>query len=431
MACKFSDTGKFKVRLRVKDDDGVWSHDNPDPETWTNCYIYVFTMDLDIDGVPDSQEVEPGGFLPYNDDDDDPENDLRAIFLGYEPPELAETGTYMELEIPYSDNDIRVWTDSDKGTMVLPAGSDYDILWPVGSQPSPLWVEGYQLGQAELYLYFTPDGQTYPGGGPHNSDRVKFIVFTCDVTSADVCEDKIYVILWGQGATGTLKLELTGPGGSHTIREVTRSYGGYSETFDIPNLSVGEYTKVKATWTVDGFYYIDEYDYHIKVLGEYDHTCYNTPDESGCSGSLEWFSYVIANPVNPCGPAPPCNWINAQAKSEWLDEVEENGSGRDLNGYIYSLEHYCSGNDYSPKLRRTGAPCAQCGGTVSVGDVAVKPSHPHLGCGDTVCVHGHGTHTVVDTGSGVAEAQLDHYTGVSACNVCTPPGNDIMTIKLF
>ena len=61
----------------------------------------------------------------------------------------------------------------------------------------------------------------------------------------------------------------------------------------------------------------------------------------------------------------------------------------------------------------------------------VSPSHPDLDCGDTICVYGHGTHTVVDTGGGVAEGELDHYTGVSGCNVCTAPGDDIMTIKLF
>jgi len=250
--------------------------------------------------------------------------------------------------------------------------------------------------------------------------------FKCDVTSADVCEDKIHVDLEPTGLTGPLKLELTGPGGSHTIREVTRSSGSYDETFDVPNLSVGEYTQVKATWTIEERACPDQYVYHIKVLGGYNHTCYNTPDESGCSGSSEWYSYTIGSCTTTA-----CTWTNAQGKSEWLDEIEENGSGKDVSGNIYSLDHYCRGNDYSPKLRKTGAPCAQCGGTVSVGDVAVAPSHPDLHCGDTICVYGHGTHTVVDNGGGVPEGELDHYTGVSACNVCTPPGNGIMTIKLF
>jgi hypothetical protein len=257
----------------------------------------------------------------------------------------------------------------------------------------------------------------------------------CGIDSADVCQDRIYVYLMGQGATGTLKLELTGPGGSHTIREETRSYGGYSETFDIPNLSVGEYTKVKATWTVDGFYCIDEFDYHINVLGEYRHTCYNTPDESGCSGSLEWFSYVIGNAQNPCGPAPPCNWINAQAKSGWLNAIFHpqagTGSGKDASGYIYSREWYCSGSDYPRRLRRTGCACGQCeNDCISVGDVAIKPDHPHLSCGDKVCVYQHGIHTVKDKGA-LAEKQLDHYYGVTDCGDCPTIGESIMTIKLY
>jgi len=297
------------------------------------------------------------------------------------------------------------------------------VDWSGGGDP-----ESQDGGCTFITQWDTPDTYTVtatPDCGDSEKDK-QVTVVECDVTSADVCQDKIHVNLEPSGLSGTLKLELTGPGGSHTIREVTRSSGSYDETFDVPNLSTGEYTKVKATWTVENSPCVDEYNYHIRVLGEYDHTCYNTPDESGCTGSNEWFSYTTGTCT-----VTDCTWTNAQGKSEWLDEIEENGSGKDVSGYIYSLEHYCTGNDYSPKLRRTGAPCAQCGGTVSVGDVAVKPSHPYLDCDDTVCVYGHGTHTVVDTGSGVAEAQLDHYTGVSACNVCTPPGNDIMTIKLF
>jgi len=269
------------------------------------------------------------------------------------------------------------------------------------------------------------------GDSWHNSNNCTVTVFKCDVTSADVCQDKIHINLEPSGLSGTLKLELTGPGTSHTIREVTRSSDSYEETFDIPNLATGEYTKVKATWTVEGVPCIDEYDYHIKVLGEYDHTCYNTPDESGCSGSLEWFSYVIANPVNPCGPAPPCDWINAQGKSVWRSEIIENGSGKDESGYIYSREWYCTGNDYSPKLRRTGCACGSCeNDCISVGDVAINSGNVDLECGDTVCVYQHGTHTVRDTG-GLAMDQLDHYYGVSNCNACPSIGDNIMTIKLY
>jgi len=62
--------------------------------------------------------------------------------------------------------------------------------------------------------------------------------------------------------------------------------------------------------------------------------------------------------------------------------------------------------------------------------VAVGRDHPDLSCGDEICVYGHGKHKVVDEGGGVAGDELDHYTGVSACNVCTPPGDSIMTIKI-
>ena len=303
---------------------------------------------------------------------------------------------------------------------------------------SPLWVEAYQLGPAFLQLLLTPSKKYpyYPGGG-HNHDLVSFTAFMCDVTSADVCEDKIHVDLIGPGATGTLKLELTGPGGPHTIREETRSYGGYDETFDIPNLSVGEYTKVKATWTVDGFYCVDEFDYHIKVLGVYRHSVYNLPRESCYSGSNEDFCYTAGNCT-----ATSCSWsTDGSGNSDWLDAVELNGSGYSSSlGYV-TTEEWCQDHGYPPPegcnghllrdLSITGG-CPECSGESLIANstVAVKPSHPDLDCGDTVCVYTVGTRTVTDKGGGLSIAQLDHFVGLSDCSTATDIGN-LMTIKLY
>lgn len=250
-----------------------------------------------------------------------------------------------------------------------------------------------------------------------------------DITSADITQDRIHVDLSPSGLTGTLKLELVTPD-YHLIREVSRSSGSYNENFDIPNLSEGEYNYVVAKWIFSWGYVFDYYSYHIKVLGNYRHTFYNTPDESGCSGSNSWFSYTVGT----C-QVTDCIWHDAQGRSGWLNEIEENGSGRGISGHIYVLEHYCTGNRYSPGLRRTDQTCPACGGTLSTSDVAINENHDDLSCGDQVFVYQlggspGGVYTVRDYGGGLSMRQLDHYYGTSDCN--DVPGSQYrMTVKLY
>ena len=100
---------------------------------YDNCVVYVFEMDLDISDVNDEDEVDPGGFICVNDDDNNNstpdkdetgtingEDDLVAISLSYAPSTLYPG--YVELKIPYSNNNIKVWSSSNKGTLVVPDG---------------------------------------------------------------------------------------------------------------------------------------------------------------------------------------------------------------------------------------------------------------------------------------------------------------------
>jgi hypothetical protein len=86
------------------------------------------------------------------------------------------------LNLPSGTN-IKVWSSSEKETLVIPDGSNNYKRWPVGDQPSTLYVEGYSLGTAQLELLYTTDCQypTYPGGGYENRDLVKFTVFDVDL----------------------------------------------------------------------------------------------------------------------------------------------------------------------------------------------------------------------------------------------------------
>jgi len=180
--CRFGETGKFWFFVTGYDEWGQYDSDN--------CIVYVFEMDLDIDGVNDEDEVDLGGFICLNDDDDNNngtpdkdetgtvsgEDDLVAIYLSYLPSDLYPG--YVELQVPYS-NSIKVWESSEKGTLVIDE-DNRTKRWSVGSQPSTLYVEGCSAGSADLWLLYTPDGQNYPGGD-QNHDKVKFNVIKVDI----------------------------------------------------------------------------------------------------------------------------------------------------------------------------------------------------------------------------------------------------------
>ncbi|MGD8501905.1 MAG: hypothetical protein PVJ86_14735, partial [Phycisphaerales bacterium] len=174
----FSPPGEYEVGLKVQDDEDNWSAKE-------ECTVRIVVVGLGVST----------GYVAVNNDDDNAnekpdyhsteqtvtgENDLLAIYLDYEPSSLAPG--YIELKIAYSDDDIKVWSDSGKGSLIIPNGrflEKYYKRWPVGSQPSTLAVEGCSAGTAELWLLYSnstdPEAPVYPGGDD-NHDPVNFTV---------------------------------------------------------------------------------------------------------------------------------------------------------------------------------------------------------------------------------------------------------------
>jgi len=174
----------------------------------------------------------------------DGEDDLVQINLSYQPSTL-DVG-YAELKSPSGgQHSIRVWKDSTKGpgNMII-GGSDEKEVWSIGSMPSPLWVEGYLavLTQSQLWLSFTPDQQSYPGGGENNTDPINFTVFDVDLLVNNTSsEEDDYVakekssgvrstpINTPAGATDNhipMKIQLTGPSGFSCKVKLSDSGGG-------------------------------------------------------------------------------------------------------------------------------------------------------------------------------------------------------------
>jgi len=265
------------------------------------------------------------------------------------------------------------------------------------------------------------------------------------ITCADVTTDQIEIELKPSGLTGTLTLELTGDEAVHRIRSEQRTGNAepFTETFGIPNLAIGEYGRLRCVWIVGRLSVTAEYDYHIKVLGIYRHSQYNTVDESTCALNTEQ-AYITTendNGISQCFVQG--QYYDTQLRASFIDQVNLNGSGTSVRFGDIKRDFYCPGTNNAPlnanqrTFRQTmiGPTC----GSLALNDntVARRPDHPDLDCGDRIYIHTIGMKTVTDLCPGcpnslVPEAvdQLDNYTTDSRCTGVNDLGN-FMTIKLY
>ena len=172
-----------------------------------------------------------------------------------------------------------------------------------------------------------------------------------------------------------------------------------------------------ADWTVNGKTVTATQNYHFRALGSFNHTRYNTPTQSFCSGTPTPFCYFTGS----CSSVQSCtSYSTAQAPSSWLNEVYENGSGYHSTLGFTSREWFCSSPQGcgSYRLRKVPQPCPYCQGVALTPgySVAVHPSRTDLPCGAMLFVDGVGVVSVSDHGSLPSSSQLDHYAGTSGCN---------------
>ena len=249
---------------------------------------------------------------------------------------------------------------------------------------------------------------------------------TVRVDSADIVRDQIVVTLSPSTASGTLQVELVGTP-AHTVSTTTAAGGTHRISFNIATLPVGEYTGVRATWTVGTNTPTDTKAYSFQVLGDYRQSQYNTPTESSCTGP----------------PAPAyvtdthCTYTPTTFKSDFITQADLNGSSISLYHGTLSTELWCHLNerphpdDSDDRSFRMGHTIVgSCGSAVTDSTVAVNSGHPHLRCGDSVYIVGVGVKTVTDSCPICTETQLDNYTTSPNCNRITDIGTSIKTIKL-
>ncbi len=329
----------------------------------------------------------------------------------------------------------------------------YHATSPVLTVPSPFSWNGFTLsasGPGSGTLSFTATATRYEviSGICMTftdivADSASSTSTKVEIISADVTTNQIKVKLSPSGLSGNFTLKLTDPNSHTLLNAVTRVSGTHTESFNNSSLPNGEYKKVQASWTANDATVSAVRNYHIKVLGTYSHTRYNSPIEAQCSGSsTRQFQYNDDGDCAgiSCGTV---TWTLDTAKPLWVTEVGENGSGVHSQAGLLSQEWYCpepslqgGGDPTGVIMRKVSQPCGSCSRRTLVAHktVAINVENMQLSCGDKVWVHGlnngaKGVVTVVDSGD-LSLTQLDHYYGKTACNNAPSIGN-AKTIKLF
>ncbi len=253
------------------------------------------------------------------------------------------------------------------------------------------------------------------------------------VTLADITLDRIDVSLVPITASGQLVLTVVGPRNIELFNGF-RSGGIHTFSFDPASLPRGQYMLVRADWTVNGQTGTGTRTVSFNVLGTNRHSQYNTPAEINCTGRLE--DAFITNVVNAM-----CIFAATRLRGDFIDEVNENGSGRSIDFGDVKREFFCVRPAQNPPPRarlrsfRQEAIAPACAGQALTDlTLARRPDHPLLACGDQVFILGLGSgagtiKTVTDECPGCTPQQLDNYTTSPVCTGILDLGR-FVTIRL-
>ena len=246
---------------------------------------------------------------------------------------------------------------------------------------------------------------------------------TVDVVSANVVADKIVVRLEPTEASGTLEVALVNENdGAHTVSNSTARGGTHTISFGINSVPADAYTKVKARWTVGASTPSDTIDYSFRVLGDYTHTVYNTPNESACSGA-PGAAYIATLDSHPQDGLPQCSFSSTTMKSDFIAQARLNGSGVSLEHGTVEVEDTCTDATNFPTdgsantFRGNSSVNGSCRLGIANNSVAADfIENDYLACGDYVYIVGVGVKKVTDRCPGCGPKGLDNYSTVPACH---------------
>jgi hypothetical protein len=259
------------------------------------------------------------------------------------------------------------------------------------------------------------------------SVRIKPVV---RITGANICDDRIDINLQPANVSGLLKVFLDYNGGSLELAHRPQQGGNTREYFYTVNLPNREFTGIRATWEVNNMVGTGTMNYRMQVLGDYLQTCYNVPLETDYAGEV--VNAGAARIENNL-----CDWYSLDFRKQFLNEVNENGSGIDNTGTQMQIEGFCTGApSTSPaynnrRYRRPTNIRTQCITPLEIDRTVARGRQSSLTCGTQVFIAGIGCRIVEDSGGGLASDQLDNYkgVGVAACQGWSNPR--LKTVRLF
>ena len=249
------------------------------------------------------------------------------------------------------------------------------------------------------------------------------------ITNADIYGNDVAVVLTGPSASGTLNVTLQGPSPVQ-LGSQSATPGTYHFSFNRPNLPLGQYSAVQASWTVGSTTGTGSSSVAFNVIGLTRFSTYNTPYESQCSGGQST-AYLITD-----WNGPTCHWTTAQLNSNFMSQTTTNGTGVSLaNGTLkaYGALPYCElppGGTSSTTFYEVPSITGSCNTTPSGGgSIATFPfpsPSSFWNCSDQVLlVNGSNQNDSVKTvqdacpacsgGFGQTNGHIDTYSSSMAC----------------
>jgi uncharacterized protein YjdB len=278
----------------------------------------------------------------------------------------ADAGTWST-----SDGSIAT-VDQNSGLVTGVSGGSATITAQASQDADPQFVSSW----CEGVHWACP--LNYIGGSANSSGTV----FNVQITSSDIVQDQITVVMTPNSVNGTLTLTANGAGFSTTLFQGLESGNTINFSFNRPQLVSGQYTYVKATWYVAGYGTATATSTDLfEVLGIYRHSQYNVPYESACTGSAATAWVISGN----------CAFTQTTLRSDFMTQLYINGTGISLSHGILKYTTQCSNYPSGANSQNSFVQVSQVTGScnsilVGGSTVAAYPnppiSYPTWVCGD-------------------------------------------------
>lgn len=300
--------------------------------------------------------------------------------------------------------------------------TDNPLTSPLDSPPYPADVFAFAPSSAR-FVRFVASGCPQPNPGSFPACAIGEVGFrvgsVIKVTKADIRTNAIDVSL--SPATDSGQFVLTLVGDTNTVLfQGTLAGGTHSFNFGpaqgaLSGLPEGQFTQVRADWTVNGATRTGSATVAFRVLGEYRHSQYNIPNEASCLGASVGAWITDAQ----------CNFTATTLRASFIAQANLNGSGTSIQFGGIRVEQFCLAAKFNPpqlapgRSFRLGASTGTCSIGLNNQTVARNRNHPFLNCNDEVLIVGLGApgtiKTVTDECPACPERQLDNFTTASAC----------------